>query len=278
MAERWKPNNGEEYFFVDFLHGGVQRDIYLNYRFDKKRWKNGNCFKTEAEAEAAAEKVKALLLNLQPEVATLPKLTAEVFYRPDCPEWAKYAAVNMHGIGSFYENEPSYGIDYYKGFWYVDTGRTRVMQDIIFDASDWQNSLIERPAKLPDWCKEGEWVFVDDKKNCISFYMKITEVDEYIYRVRGSYANNKRLAECGFDLIKQAHLRPYDAGEVPDLPFEVTEKNSNFRTTVVSCNGDKVWLAGASIAISTEELMRDFTAKGNPCGILEHLKDGEWVK
>jgi hypothetical protein len=63
----------------------------------------------------------------------LPKLTVEVFDRPDCPEWANYASVNKNGRVIFFEDKNSPGVKADIGF---------------FDTSDWQNSLIERPKKL----------------------------------------------------------------------------------------------------------------------------------
>jgi hypothetical protein len=197
----------------------------------------------------------------------LPKLTAEVFDRPDCPEWAKYAAVDKCRNAMWYEGEPKV---FGSLFWNSQRGKIQKIPGK-FDASDWKNSLVERPAaKLPDWCKVGGLVWF---KN-VSSYEKIEAIkDGYVDCGVAIFA-----AEEIGDTVFQARLRPYNAGEVPDLPFEVTERNSNFRTTVVSCQGNKVWIAGASTAISTEELMRDFTAKGEPCGVLEHLRDGEWVK
>jgi hypothetical protein len=178
----------------------------------------------------------------------------------------------MHGIGSFYKNEPSYGTENYKGLWYLDTGRICVMQDIIFDSTDWQNSLIERPARLPDWCKPGAWIYTSSEQ-----YLRINGVSIDLKKIELSNGATWSKQDI-IDEAVSARLRPYNAEEIPDLPFEVSERNSNFRTTVVSCAGDNVWLGGASTAISTEELMRDFTAKGSPCGVLEHLKNGEWVK
>lgn len=138
-----------------------------------------------------------------------------------------------------------------------------------FDASDWKNSLIERPEKkiLPEWCKNGALAW----ENGDYFELEVIDKDHQITMKYSDGTEESVIADYIGKHVKQARLRPYDVGEVPELPFEVTEKNSNFRTTVVSCNGDKVWIGGASIAISTEELMRDFTSKGKPCGVLEHL-------
>ena len=114
MSKRWKPENMETYFYVgrDFE---AYNAIWLEDFPEKTRWQKGNCFRTEAEAQAAAEKIKALLLSLQDNDETLqdgiqdkqlPKLTAEVFDRPDCPKWAKYAAVDNDGMAVLFKHRP----------------------------------------------------------------------------------------------------------------------------------------------------------------------------
>lgn len=205
--------------------------------------------------------------NLQPEVATLPKLTAEVFNRPDCPDWAKYAVVDSLGNGYLYKSTP---ICDEEGWHCIPFEFVQRIEK--FDSSDWKNSLVERPAKLPDWCKPGEWIYTSSEQ-----YLKINGVSIDLQKIELSNGATWSKQDI-IDEAVSARLRPYNAEEIPDLPFEVTERNSNLRTVVMSCQGNKVWLAGASTAISAEELMRDFTAKGSPCGVLEHRKNGEWVR
>jgi hypothetical protein len=64
MSERWKPEDGQKYYFVSNMLTVVDGNYIKGYDFDRLRYENGNCFKTEAEAHAAAEKVQALLLSL----------------------------------------------------------------------------------------------------------------------------------------------------------------------------------------------------------------------
>lgn len=79
----------------------------------------------------------------------LPKLTTEVFNRPDCPNWAKWAAVDDDGTGTYYENKPEY--DASLGGWLRTDKRAYV-----FSAkgewcnTDRHNRLIERPAQSSD--------------------------------------------------------------------------------------------------------------------------------
>ena len=160
MSERWRPKHGEAYYFFDSALN-VESELYEDdYVWDTGRITMGNYFKTEAEAKAAAEKVKALLLSLHEPVTEcnqLPKLTTEVFNRPDCLAWAKYAAVAMGGNVIYFSNKPY--PDDIAGVWHgakkwafisSETGGT-----LKCNASDWKDSLIERPAVLPDWCKVG---------------------------------------------------------------------------------------------------------------------------
>lgn len=81
------------------------------------------------------------------EVKALPKLTVEVFNKPNCPKWAQWAAVDADGIAVFYEEIPILG-----GSRWFDRGEnSHKVHGGLYDASDWEHSLIERPQKeLPE--------------------------------------------------------------------------------------------------------------------------------
>ena len=51
----WKPNNGDSYWYV--MSQGLINQTRFDYsnRFDKSRIDIGNCFKTESEAQKAAD-------------------------------------------------------------------------------------------------------------------------------------------------------------------------------------------------------------------------------
>lgn len=63
MTERWKPETNEMYWFIP-KDGEVIPFCWCDDEIDRTCFNFGNCFRTEEEAEAAAEKVKALLLSL----------------------------------------------------------------------------------------------------------------------------------------------------------------------------------------------------------------------
>lgn len=75
-GERWEPKMGENYCYVtDDGHTAVT--IWNNDDIDRFRLSQGNCFKTEEEAEARREYLKA--------VATI-KADAE-WWKPDWEDW-----------------------------------------------------------------------------------------------------------------------------------------------------------------------------------------------
>ena len=69
----WKPEKGEEYWLITD-HGNHYNDIWDGYSVENRRYDVGNCFKTEAEAEAMIEKIKIYteLKRLAEEINTEP--------------------------------------------------------------------------------------------------------------------------------------------------------------------------------------------------------------
>ena len=76
-------------------------------------------------------------------------LDEKVFDLDTCPVWAQYAAVDEDGKACWYCTKPetvgNVWINYDHSCLIVDEVRNRV---IVFDATDWQHSLIERPEKV----------------------------------------------------------------------------------------------------------------------------------
>lgn len=85
MSKRWKPGSYKRYYYIS---ESLIAEIDVNeYKFtDKERIYCGNCFKTEEEAKAAAEKVKALLLSLQDNDENLQENDVTL------PDWCKPGA------------------------------------------------------------------------------------------------------------------------------------------------------------------------------------------
>lgn len=212
----------------------------------------------------------------EPTTATLPKLTAEVFDRKDCPEWANWAAVDSCGDAYCYAEKPQAKSERWfnsvsHGFFYIGK----------FDATDWRNSLVERPEKaLPEWCKVGEWVWYPEDM-AGGRYLKITEI-----RGGGVYAKEKEDYDpdylC-FDLVrkysKQARLRPYTADEMRALVGKVVSCSTNAYMCINFRAGDNATVDYGPYRHTAKNLLEyGATLGGKPCGVLEHYENGEWVE
>lgn len=278
---RWKPKVNDIYYFVHAL-GHVERDHYDGHQYDNMLYNTGNCFRTKEEAEAAAEKVKALFLSLHE--AELPKLTIEVFNREDCPSWAKYAAVDSDGMAYYYSDLPNIGIMCWKS---AINGRGALeLRDekdnsIIFDSSDWKNSLIERPniESVPEWCQIGAYLW----RAAFSCYVKVHDVTGTNVYLTDRDSNISY--SISSNLIKKfyspARIHYYTAEEMEKLVGEclvgpdrkislVTGFNPDDSTV---CIGEK-WYSAQALRICNWS-----RTDGSPCGAFEHLNEkGEWVK
>lgn len=307
MSERWKPGKNDLYFFISSAGDIIPDRADDDFASCNGRLGYGNYFRSRAEAAAAAKKIKALLLSLhyketlQPtcnNLATnlqdnlpdnlpdnavnlpdngeivqadmrdkqLPKLTAEVFDRPDCPEWAQYAAVDRSGDAYYFTQRPY--INAAKNAWLLNgfPPNWRFLGHA-WDTTDWQNSLIERPARLPDWCKVGEWVY--DK--AINKYSQVAteDVTEGLQEVRKIIFKGE---------IVQARLRPFNADEMKALVGKVIEDKDGDCYLIYKYDATDNTVETSSCFVTDCYLLKDYTLDGKPCGVLEHLENGEWVK
>lgn len=210
----------------------------------------------------------------------LPKLTAEVFDRPDCPEWAKFAAVDADGTVWVYDNEPWTSKE--NGCWichaHIDEGLACIAEG--FDPSDWQKSLIERPVKenkLPDWCKPGAWVWSSD----FGFFLVSSIKDGAIKGECPGYG--EIFVDYHSEKIKEAYIRPFTHEEMKNLVGRILVNNQTKDINLVtdyinevdeddpSYHYCTVYVGGENMV--AEDLFEDFTIDGYPCGQLERKED-----
>lgn len=138
--------------------------------------------------------------------------------------------------------------------------------------------------QLPDWCKRNGYVY--DSRNG---YGKIKSVrdDRSACYIEFDGGAGDFVPEA-FAELKQARCRPYNADEmkllvgkvltyikndnlnmVTDYINEVDEDDPSYHYCTVYVNGDHY---------VASELLDEFTINGSPCGVLEHLENGAWVK
>lgn len=203
------------------------------------------------------------------------KLTVDVFDRPDCPEWANYAAVDPNGHAYFYNNRPSKDEsewDYFNRLTSIDNRYVRI--DYNFDASDWENSLIKRPKKqdnkLPDWVKVGEWVYDASLREYL--YVREEDYDWYVDPIaRGR--------------IKQARKRPFNDKEMKALVGKIITSTDGDVSIITDYSPHSAEYNVASVYFiggwsTADELLKgNYSVDGKPCFKLEHLNEkGEWIE
>ena len=210
MSERWKPKHGEAYYFFNSAFN-VDRDPYKeSYGWDNERIAVGNCFETREEAQAAAEKVKELLLSL---------------------------------------HEPT-------------TDGSQLVTDC---------------NQLPDWCKVGKWVYHDS--DGYYYTVKSIDIENDNIQITDEESKYTYTANELKTLFSPARLRPYNAKEMKALVGKVITHSPTWDVSFVTgfCNGTEKIYSGTN-CFNAETLLKDFTINNAPCGVLEHLENGEWVE
>lgn len=201
------------------------------------------------------------LIERQP-VAPRQKLTAEVFSMKECPYWAKYAAVDANGLAYWYDAVPCRSTSGLR--W--NNGGQRAMKICyagevatpLFDATDWEHSLIKRPAAVPKWFKPGVLAYNNDTHS----FFHVTDSTEY----------------C--ENYLEAKVRPFSDDELERKLGQCVlgPKNSRLLVTGFRPKGD---ISGKSEIcvlcgwLTAEELL---TYGSRPQGINQyHSKEGAWI-
>lgn len=138
-------------------------------------------------------------------------------------------------------------------------------------------SANSKTTKLPDWCKVGKWVF--DSNNGYGEITSIQE-DRSSCCIEFDGGADDFVSE-DFTKLKQARLRVFNAEEIKALVGKVLTRNSlstPFSFLVVYAEGDGSFIESYRFKYNAKELKEHFTIDGEPCGVLEHLEDGEWVE
>ena len=68
VGERWKPENGEDYWWIDD-YGDTRQWRWDNEGIEQKMWAVGNCFQTKDQAVEAIKRRKQTLQQFHKEIA-----------------------------------------------------------------------------------------------------------------------------------------------------------------------------------------------------------------
>ena len=74
-------------------------------------------------------------------IAPLYPMTADVFSRNDCPDWARFAAVDPDGLGWWFSTAPIVEVGQFGTYWTCD-GESQACG--WYDDSDWRSSAVVR--------------------------------------------------------------------------------------------------------------------------------------
>lgn len=225
-----------------------------------------------------------------------PKLTAEVFNRPDCPDWAQYAVLDKRGMAYYTRYKPVAAKDDVALDWLVD-GSYRKMSEEYFDASDWQDSLIERPAKelpkltqtafhCPDCPKEAATLKVFpanrvvalDKDDKVLSVMELRcqegEVKKSEWLFSKAYNRIYRIDDYRQDIPEDAepvHVQYFTPEELIGLAVKKHKTAKNY--LIAAVDGLTVTLLGIEgkelLSMPTLVQFYSFTANRQPCCIID---------
>ena len=201
-----------------------------------------------------------------------PKTLTQAVFDGLPPEY-RWAAVDSEGRAYAHKCTPKGAT---AAYWLCVRGCAAYLIGEGYDTTNWQNSLIERPAvvkknlttELPEWCRVGKWVYYPR----LNQRGQIVDFRDGGKKVFIKYPDRSPCSIPYISEVKPLTLIPWDDSTLPSLPFCVKFKNDgkNFRTTVVSASISGVWLGGATNAISYDELSNECEMlDGKPCGVLE---------
>ena len=221
------------------------------------------------------------------EVNHPPKLTVEALAERgiEWPDWARYAVVWNDGVALFYQNKPleltDYGWDHAGGEW----GSAPRLNDCLWDTSEWQNSLIERPAvvkeslitELPDWCRVGEWARIDSPGLGHGEIRRIKEIQhkqDGLWIVFDPLKGN-HLVIAGTKNLTRFAIRPWTFAEAP-ARLKITKKSGEVLDldlcVILSEGPGCYYIDNRRSMIEASELVKQIQPDGSPCGVLEVVK------
>ena len=131
-------------------------------------------------------------------------------------------------------------------------------------------------SELPDWCKVGAWVWVKAEKS----YERITWTKDRTFGTNMLIWNVEAIDKTVF----QARIRPWTFYDAPVF-LKVEDKGGEYNLAKpMRAPASVEWgyfvypgIESKGFFIPFDSFAKNFTQLGGaPCGVLEHLEDGEW--
>lgn len=193
-----------------------------------------------------------------------PKLTSAVFDLPNCPDWARYAAVDSDNVAYWYEHAPiATG-----GEWFEGGGSCQEIG--MYDGSNWFRSVLVRPSNgptLPEWCMLGSYVYSKEQDK----YAIITDIvgdAEDIY-LCNSMSEVYPIIKKSFFLKqwKYVNVVPYEWFDIRNL-VGTTIRSKDVTATVMGYDHEKKAVLVNNVWMKPHDLILHgfFREDGKPCG------------
>lgn len=135
---------------------------------------------------------------------------------------------------------------------------------------------ISETAKLPDWCKQNEWIFDYNERE----YAQVKDIFGDIAAVALTYAGTKEQVTKSWKYIAdcccQAQLHPYSAKEMFKLLGKTLSNGT--RSEIVTAHEEEFVHMSNGWYKADDLIDYSYTLDNRPCGVLEHFENGKWVK
>ena len=207
------------------------------------------CFPEEAPKErSSCENCKNYIPKEEPK-KELPKLTKEVFDREDCPKWASYAAVDANGRAYWYKSRPLLDKEYFS-HWFSLPRKSASITGTVFDASDWEHSLIARDSAVS--CVSLKWPTWFKYSKTTGKYYVMRSAEKYF--IVGTVL---AVEEVPYDVVDVNPFFKYPAALVGEKVRELWSEDHEV-SMVIAASNRGVTLGGESEERSIRSFIKDF--------------------
>lgn len=207
-----------------------------------------------------------------------PVLTCEELEKQGIkwPEWATAATVNYRGQLAFWKAPPKLVTESAIGeYWKPEDGSGYCHLNLLFDNSGWRSRIVKRPALVPDWCKPGALVNLNEKTSKLCKVIGVSTdngIHVHCYFMSNGQRDNRFVP---LSSLSPVIMLPWDERQMSEKTGRVFDFSSSRELCVYYERGKGLKFGfGGSDFYSAEALAQsiEITFEGQPCGWLTEGK------
>ena len=147
--------------------------------------------------------------------------------------------------------------------------RKKIFKTKWYEIAEEEEKAEVKAEELPSWCKVGEVVYYND-----SYYTIVEMNGQYEVKITDGVEDEWVKTSN----VQEARLRPFNKSEMLKLLGKVVENKETKNVFLIhSVTDSKIGIG--QVFIKKEVLLKSHTfIDGSPCGVYEHLENGEWVE